>query len=245
MWITVYFCGKGDVMETVFSKNYVIQKDHSDGIHATVSQLIRIFMDLSQEHFEVVKGKTYLQDNSLTWFIIQHDITIHEMPIGGDEVTIATEPVFYNQFFTYRRFWLEKQGVKLVETMAQFVLIDVKQRKMSRITDEVVHGFLMSKAVRVPMVKMPKTLEEFSKISRCVDENAIDSNGHVNNTVYLQWVEDMIGGTKDPCRVSVVYEKELFVGDNVDLLYAQLDNQMIIIMKKDEIPIARVLVEKI
>ena len=117
------------------------------------------------------------------------------------------------------------QGEALAGASSFFTLIDAETRTIAAPTEKI---------EQIPVVslvnegKLPKMIQVFPEdfeyqTDRVVLPDEIDKNGHLNNTYYIDWAEDVAKNTcgEDgmPVSVWIRYEKELLVNETVTLKY--------------------------
>ncbi|MCQ9209465.1 acyl-[acyl-carrier-protein] thioesterase [Granulicatella seriolae] len=191
---------------------------------ASLPMLIAMTMIASREQERILGIPNVHETKGLAWVIIQNQIDIIRFPKYEEVITIETEPLSYNKFFTYRRYTIfDENEEKIAETIATFSMIDLSKRKMVPVDLEVLncYGIGDSKEIRrstkLREIQEPQMEKDYSV--RVLD---IDYNGHVNNTRYFDWVLDTLGmdflQKHRLMRLTVKYEKEVRPGSQVTSL---------------------------
>lgn len=156
---------------------------------------------------------------NLGWIIIQHDVFIKRLPQSGEKITLTTEAESYNKFFCYRNFWIhDEEGNECVLMKTTFALMNLVERKMGSVLDEIIAPFESEKIKRVKRAEKIHSLDtvegEKEYFIRYYD---IDGNKHVNNSVYLDWVMDAFDfeflTSYRPEVISIKFNKEMRYGD--------------------------------
>lgn len=209
--------------ETVQIKGYDVDKTGTIHVH----RLIGLLLYISGEQTKRVQSSNFNKD--YLWFILQHDMTIHRLPRIHEEVSIETEATSYNTFFTYRRFRVYCQGELLVETMMKFAVVDKTERKLAKIEEWMVSAYQAEESKKIQKfdkIRLPEEFESYHMYRVCYSD--IDVNQHVNNAVYVRWIMDSVAGnyldTHTPSRISIVYEHEVLLGEEVVEKH-QFDNE--------------------
>lgn len=131
-------------------------------------------------------------------------------------MTVETQATAYNRYFTYRDFYIkDKDGEILLKMHTSFVMLDLKARKITRIIDEMIAPFAPKASKKIERLPIPEKLttptQEKNYQVRYFD---IDSNRHVNNVHYFEWMLDVLGKdflvNHDPVKVNIKYEHELY-----------------------------------
>ena len=160
------------------------------------------------------------------WIVSQNIIDVKRLPVDHEKVKITTQAESYNRYFCYRDFMMEdEQGEEIVKMHTVFCLMDKEKRKIARIKDEIVgpyEGDYTTKVERlaVPPVLKPEEAEITKKYRvRFMD---IDSNQHVNNIHYFDWMLDTLPEeflrTHEVKQFNIVYKNEVRSGEVVDSL---------------------------
>lgn len=198
----------------------------------TLPSMVRMMIKVSGDQSRAL-GVTddKIHSLGLGWIITQHDMYINRLPKAGEEVQITTEAVSYNKYFCYRHFWIhDVSGDECVHMKSTFALMDMKERKMGHVADEVVAPFESEKIKRIIRSEKIASLEtpelEGEYKVRYLD---IDDNQHVNNSVYLGWMMDVLGydylSTHEPEQVSIKFNKEVRYGESIHSL-VERDNRV-------------------
>ena len=212
-------------MSNVFRITHKVQAYECDfSGRASLPLLIAMTMMASREQERVLEIPDVHETKGLAWVIIQNKIDIVRFPKYDEIITIETEPLSYNKFFTYRRYTIfDENEEKIAETIATFSMIDLSRRKMVPVDLEVLecYGIGDSKEIRrsakLRKVEDPQIEKDYS--ARVLD---IDYNGHVNNTRYFDWILDTLGinflQNHRLASITVKYEKEVRSGSQVTSL---------------------------
>ncbi|MFV0558618.1 MAG: acyl-ACP thioesterase domain-containing protein [Enterococcus sp.] len=170
---------------------------------------------------ELGRGTAFIQQFGLTWVVTSYVLEITRLPKVDERISISTKATEYNKYFCYRQFWLHDQaGNELVMIEAVFSLMDIKKRKLSSVKEEIVSPYESQKIQRIKRFPKLATMQSDAKWSYRVRFNDIDSNQHVNNAVYLNWMFDVLGfdflTTYTPKLVLIRFDKEVAYGQQVD-----------------------------
>jgi len=165
----------------------------------TLSMLVNILMDVSEKHSaylgtgeEVVKGMGY------NWIILHYEFQIEKIPKVNERVEIETIATEYNKLFTYRDFIVRgKDNNEIITVKTTFALMDLEKRKMARLPEEIIAPYqaTFSKRIRRNTKPQPVDNERASQKVYSVRYFDIDSNNHVNNSQYINWLLDSMDGT--------------------------------------------------
>ena len=210
--------------------NQIFEKEHQVSYYEcdatrriTIPMLINIMMHVSGEQSHALGvGDEQLNDKGLAWIVLQYEMNITQVPEFYKTIKVTTQAMSYNKLFCYRDFNVyDEAGNLCVTAHSTFVLLDVTQRKMVRIQDEVVAPFeaeFSKKLIRTP--KPEKVADELTVSNeyrvRYLD---IDSNQHVNNSKYIDWAMDTLDyeflTTHKLTYLNIKFEKEVYYGDRI------------------------------
>lgn len=118
-----------------------------------------------------------------------------------------------------------KNGEKLVEAAQYFVQLDTKSRKLSVTNNEMdkIPGIKMTDEPQIPSLQVAFPDRLLKKMVRIVKKEHIDKNGHMNNTSYIEWLEELFVVENLDFKllksVWIEYKKELSEGALVEIQY--------------------------
>lgn len=167
-----------------------------------------------------------LAQKGLFWAVTRHGVSIRRMPRTGETLQLETWPMPATRV-AYPRMVVARDAVGAIvfEVLSLWVLMDGATRGM------VLPG---KSGVSVPGIlkgtepEQPRSLppvQGTQSCSRTVTYSCLDRNGHMNNTRYLDWVDDL--NSSDFHRenrlasFSVCYLSEAREGDALELEWAQ------------------------
>lgn len=191
-------------------------------ILASTNQAIELGIGPDQNHAQ-----------GLGWVVLQYDTTIHRRPKLGETVTIETEPLLYNPFFATRRYtFLAEDGAVLIDIRALFTMIDMEKRRMARIPHEQMAAYQAQRVKQIERMPAPQVLEQVdAQAGYRVRYLDIDSNRHVNNSRYFDWLQDVLPGSfvqeHEITRINIKFENEVRYGETIVSQVAHADNRTI------------------
>lgn len=167
-----------------------------------------------------------LLEEKKIWVISWNDIRISRLPKVGETVILRVW-AGKKRAGMFSRFYgcYSAQGEALAGASSFFTLIDAETRTIAAPTEKIEQIPVVSLANEG---KLPKMIQVFpenfaQQTERVVAPDEIDKNGHLNNTHYIDWAEDVVkdacGEERMPTSVWIRYEKELLVNEAVTLKY--------------------------
>lgn len=186
----------------------------------TISMLLNIMLHVSGEQSYLLGvGDEVVAEKGLAWIIIQYGVEVERMPAFYESITITTQATSYNKLFCYRTFNVyDEKGNLCVTVKSTFALMNVEERKMVRVPDELVAPYeseFSKKLIRTPK---PEKIDEEIMIFKeyRVRYLDIDSNRHVNNSKYIEWAIDTLNleflTTHEIESMTIKFEKEVHYG---------------------------------
>ena len=158
------------------------------------SKLLYILQTVGGAHFtELAMDYESLAEKGIFWAVTRHKVQISRLPQRGEVIHIETWPMPTTRV-AYPRSMVayDAQGNELFRSISLWVLMDLNSRNMilpgkSGIS---VAGTLRGLELSSPMGLPAKLLR--SHRNRFVNFTDLDRNGHMNNTRYLDWIDDLL-----------------------------------------------------
>ncbi|REC33088.1 acyl-[acyl-carrier-protein] thioesterase [Enterococcus pseudoavium] len=191
---------------------------------ALLSVVIKASSDQSDQ---LERGTEYINTLGLTWVITQTEIAIKRLPQVGEKITIMTDPTEFNRFFCYRSFFIYDQaGSELVKIDMSFVLMDIENRKMSSVDAELMAPYESSQVKKIRRWPKIESVTGDQHQLYHVRYYDLDSNHHVNNAMYFNWLIDVLGydfmTEHEATYVNVKFDKEVLYGNDIESFYEVL-----------------------
>ena len=182
-------------MKPIYRQTFPISDIHLDCFGRVKPSVLLYFAQEVAGNHAALLGTDWdtLHKKDLFWAIIRHHIQVERLPRGGETITIETWPMPTTRV-AYPRATVgyDADGNVLFRTVALWVLMDSNNRTMvlpgkSGVT---VDGTLCGTELSVPGSIPPAVLP--NQISRTVGYAELDRNLHMNNTRYLDWIDDLL-----------------------------------------------------
>ena len=163
-----------------------------------------------------------LAKRRLFWAVIRHRVQVTRLPMRGEKIRVETWPMpttraaYHRSVVAY-----DENGEECFRSISLWVLMDLDNRNMilpgkSGIS---VIGTLRGTELTAPTSLMPKDLHSSRKRSVCFTD--LDRNGHMNNTRYLDWIDDLLPSPfherHSVKEFTVCYLREAREGQELDL----------------------------
>ena len=213
-------------METVFEQNFQIEDNMVDRYgRMRTSQLLYIVQEMSGRHCsELALDYETLAGRGLFWAVSRHRAQITRMPVRGETIRVETWPMpttrvaFPRSVVAY-----DQAGQELFRAISLWVLMDLDTRHMilpgkSGIT---VAGTLRGNELAAPNGVISRELVQTR--DRTVSFTDLDRNGHMNNTRYMDWMDDLFSSDFHAGRslreLTICYNAEAVEGQKLHMRY--------------------------
>ena len=182
-------------MEPIYRQTITLNDLHVDCFRRLKpSTMLYFIQDIAGSHAMALgTGWETLAEKQLFWALIRHKVLVTRLPIAGETITLETWPMPTTRV-AYPRATVayDAQGNELFRSVALWVLMDLQTRAMvlpgkSGVT---VNGLIRGTEAELPSSLLPKQLDNL--VSRKVGYTELDRNGHMNNTHYMNWIDDLL-----------------------------------------------------
>lgn len=214
-------------MEMIYRKTFQLSDLHVDCfLRLKKSVLLYFAQEVAADHAaQLGSGWEVLHQKNLFWAVIRHKVQITRMPLSGETITVETWPLPATRV-AYPRATIayDAEGKELFRTMALWVLMDTQTRAMvlPGKSGVDVPGIVRGLEADTPGSITPKPMEN-SRL-HTVGYALLDRNGHMNNTRYLDWLDDLMTTefhqTHSAKEFTVCYLSEAKEGQEITLQWA-------------------------
>ncbi|UQS85063.1 thioesterase [Apilactobacillus apisilvae] len=213
---------------TKYSENHRVNYYEADFTkRMTLAMMLDVIILVSEDHTDNLKiGADFVRQFGITWIVIQYNVDINRMPVVDEVITVTTKSKSYNKYFAYREFSIHDQkGNLLVHMTGLWAVMNYETRRIASIPNEIVLPFGAEKVNKVPKLLKPQKVDLDTANSRTfsVRYTDIDSNKHVNNAHYMDWMINVLPAdfltNHSPIHFDLRYENEVKYGSNVESYY--------------------------
>ena len=217
-------------MEPIYIQEFDITDNTVDCFGRLKPSMILYFVqEVAGKHFNRISmDYDALEKLGMFWAIIRQRVQITRLPLRGEKIRVETWPMPTTRV-AYPRSVVayDAQGNEVFRSISIWVLMDVNNRSMilpakSGIT---VNGTLRGIELAAPPSLVPKELANCR--DRQVGFTDLDRNGHMNNTKYMDWIDDLLPSTfhqgHDVREFTVCYLSEAREGQMLQLYWDFLE----------------------
>ena len=212
--------------ESAFLQNYRMDYHMTDSQRTLrPSGLLDYLQSTAVKHSDEI-GYTldYFEREKIGWMLTGWHVRIRRWPEEGEELLFATWSDLHTRITANRDFSAEDaEGNEIVNASSRWVLVDTARRRPTRPKPGFVdpYRFPQCRPLAEEVYALPDTpdREPDAAVLTSVTRRDIDTNGHTNNSVYLDWVcdsiPDEIYDRMKPFDIRVEYKRECVRGDQL------------------------------
>jgi acyl-ACP thioesterase len=200
--------------------------DRSDRL--TLHAIFQFFQELAISHAENLGvGREDMTQKGQIWILSRVSVQIERRPKYCETITVRSWPRGSEKLFALRDYdILDAAGETAVRARSGWIIIDLEKRRPMR--PEAVSGAMPQNEGMNAMDSIPASLAGHDTLSKIGERKAlytdIDYNGHVNNTRYIGWIEDVMDPkvleNADKMRFEINYLNEIQCGDVTEIWFA-------------------------
>ncbi len=191
------------------------------------------FMNMAQEaagRHAVYLGFGYddLIKNNTAWILSRVHVEFPDTPLWRDEITLTTWHKGLERLFFLRDFVLtDNTGKVRAKAATSWLVLNLETRRLVRDPKLVEEGTVCRDnacAASAEKVQMPKDIEPRHVMDHIVAYSDIDTNGHANNAMYMQWAMDAVdyetASSRPVKSFTINFNHETKAGDVVSMFKA-------------------------
>ena len=221
-------------MEPLYSQNFEVTDIAVDCYgRMKTSMILFLAQEIAGRHcVSLSVDYDTLAARRMFWAVTRHRVQITRLPRRGETIRIETWPMPTTRV-AYPRSVVayDAQGNECFRSISLWVLMDLDKRNMilpgkSGIT---VEGTLRGTELATPNGLVAKELA--NHVSRRVCFTDLDRNNHMNNTRYMDWIDDLLPSafhnSHSPREFTVCYLAEAREGQVLDLRWELLQEGIV------------------
>lgn len=208
----------------------------------TNTSLLSYLEDMGLIHSEMVGyGISNIDENKKSWVLISWKIKVINRPKYSDNLTVKTWSREIEKIYAYRDFEVFNQKQELVAiATSKWIYLDIENKKITKITDEVVDAYKIEDKSVFEEKELPKLLDPgiyLNKIEYKITKNMIDINKHLHNIYYMDLAKevlpDEVSFSNEFNEFEVMYKHEIKLGDIVKVMYYKDTEYYTIVIKNE------------
>ena len=196
------------------------------------------FMNMAQEaagRHAVHLGFGYddLIKTNTAWILSRVHVEFVDTPKWREEITLNTWHKGLNRLFFLRDFLItDNEGRERVKATTSWLVLNLETRRLVRDPNLMEDGTVCSEnVIETPAdkVQMPKDVEAELVRTHLVSYSDIDTNGHTNNAMYMQWSMNVVGyeitSSRPVKEFTINFNHETKAGDHVEIYRAFVEDE--------------------
>ena len=196
------------------------------------------FMNMAQEaagRHAVHLGFGYddLIKTNTAWILSRVHVEFVDTPKWREEITLNTWHKGLNRLFFLRDFLItDNEGRERVKATTSWLVLNLETRRLVRDPNLMEDGTVCSEnVIETPAdkVQMPKDVEAELVRTHLVSYSDIDTNGHTNNAMYMQWSMNAVGyeiTSSSPVKeFTINFNHETKAGDHDEIYRAFVEDE--------------------
>lgn len=211
-------------MEPIFQKDFELTDIYVDRYgRLKPSAILLLAQEVAGMHCtELSVDSDILAKQHLFWAVSRHRVQITRLPRIGETIHVETWPMPTTRV-AYPRSMVacDEKGNECFRSVSLWVLMDLDTRNMilPGKSGIIVSGTVRGGELAIPGGLIPKPLGSRQKRTVCFTD--LDRNGHMNNTRYLDWIDDLLPSSYHRSRelkeMTICYLSEAREGQTLDL----------------------------
>lgn len=196
------------------------------------------FMNMAQEaagRHAVYLGFGYddLIRTNTAWILSRVHVEFPDTPKWREDITLQTWHKGLNRLFFLRDFILtDNDGNVRVKATTSWLVLNLETRRLVRDPKLMEEGTVCDESVietPADKVQMPKDVEAELVRKHTVSYSDIDTNGHTNNAMYMQWSMNSVGyeitSSRPVKEFTINFNHETKAGDVIDIYRASVEKE--------------------
>lgn len=180
--------------------------------------LTRHFQDIATKHSRSVgSGPEVLLKEGVVWILNRLEIDFQDYPILGDDIDITTWHRGVKTFKGFREFKVEAKHNLLAKGSSVWIFFDLKKKKIIRAPLDLSQSYQPEDETQfekqIDDWYPPGKIEPEKETQISLRYSDFDLNLHVNNTIYLGFIETLIHSTIEQGtkvkNIKIRYNKEI------------------------------------
>lgn len=221
-----------------FTKSFDVFYEGVDPkLYIKFTKLMSLMQETSIAHTDSTnRPMSWYVDNNFGFLLTNWDVRVNKYPFLYEKIRISTWPVMFKGILAYRGFdAYDSKNDLIAAANTKWVFTDLSRHRPIKVPADVVTGYgELSPPLFESDYKFPEITQDYESASRRsmqVTRRDIDSNNHVNNIKYIEWVVDDIPQNlyDNYCvkQMKCVYKKECKVNQEVMIETYVKDNEVI------------------
>lgn len=217
----------------IYTKTMTISDTQTDRYgRLKPAALLEITQEVAATHAEQLgAGRETLDPRNLFWAIVRQNIDIRRLPRKGETIVVETWPAPPTRTAFPRHIEVKTTaGEPLFQVAVLWLFMNRDSRAMVLPGASGVDVPGTTRGIELPLPKGIPAKSYDREERRTVRYSELDQNGHLNNTKYANWMEDLLPSAfhRDHrlSRLHICYMSEALEGQEIALSWELVENQL-------------------
>ena len=221
-------------MQPIYKHQFTVSEMHVDRFGRVKPSVLLYFVQEAAGHHCSLLAVDHdtLSHKHLFWAVTRNRVQVSRLPRLGEKIFIETWPMPTTRV-AYPRSVVayDEKGLELFRSISLWVLMDDRTRAMilPGQSGVIVDGTLTGTELTVPRAIATRPMANTKTCA--VGYSLLDRNGHMNNTRYMDWIDDLLGSDfhrDHPVQeFTLCYLNEAREGDEITLSYELSDGPVL------------------
>ena len=217
-------------MEPIYQQDFYINDSCVDRYGRLKPSMILFYaQEIAGQHCkELALDYAALEEKRLFWAVTRHRVQVNRTPMRGETIHVETWPMPTTKVAYPRSIVAyDEQGHEVFRAISIWVLMNLDTRNMilPGKSGIIVSGTLRGTELAAPRSLLPVVMKNHD--SRTVRYTDLDRNGHMNNTRYFDWIDDLIPSdyhSAHPVKeFTICYHSEAREGQTLNMNWEIMD----------------------
>ncbi|MDR2516926.1 MAG: acyl-ACP thioesterase [Spirochaetaceae bacterium] len=212
-------------MKAVWQEDFPVRwRDVDRAGRLTLASTMEVFQEAAISHAEELgAGRAVMLADRQGWVLSRMSVVMDARPRWGDGLTVRTWPRGTDRLFAVRDYDIMAGGGAIIRGRSGWLILDLDRRRPLR--PQSVVDKMPANEGRDALSGTPAGLEARDGLAKTAERTArysdIDFNGHMNNTRYISWLQDLappeLLENAARLRLDVNYLAEVMPGECIEL----------------------------
>lgn len=207
----------------LFEKEYKVRySEVGENLRVTLPSLVAYLQDTAMFHSDSVgMGVGDISSGGRAWLLSNWHIKIEKYPVYAQKILVRTWAQKFVGVYGYRGFEiLDEKGEKLAQADSVWIYFNTERMKLCRVDQSIADAYGIEGRQWFEEERRMRAPQSSSDIRKyTVEKRDIDTNSHVNNVRYIDYVLSEIEDEVHELRIT--YKKEAHLGDEITVAFGE------------------------
>lgn len=206
----------------MYEKEYTVRfSEVAPNACASLSAMVSYFQDTTMAHSNAVgQGVCELQEQGTAWLLASWHIKIDRYPKYNEIIRARTWATKFAGVYGYRDFEIvDENDVRIAIASSAWILYNAKEQKLVKVSPEIAEVYSPEEnyvfGEGEARIRVPKQYTDVGEY--VVRRRDLDTNNHVNNIHYIDFVLDVLPENIEVHELKISYKKAAMLGDKINI----------------------------